>query len=485
MSIALSRGPAYHLMPKEANTKNENQMPVRGDGHSKRINEDVRSVTPERHYDKSQRSAKSQEKANQGSHHSKQSHGSHHSQAKDASPQRDGQAREGFQKNSQASDRQNSQQGDNKSQRSGSVRSTDSVSVQYRKVSSSLVSNPDNLICDDCINKKIGEGHKDKALAQKEADKEHALRTNANLKRQLEEEKEKHLEKLRLYKEGIDGQNQDLLAKRAKQRDDEDNEKQRIKKQLADNSDLIEKQKRAQAVIDKYRDDLGDQLDKNREAQFLKEQEKLDLEKKAHNLLIDDGWRGPHRKMLVNHYKENLLNQLDDNAKDKSDKKKAELDADADYMNNVIVFNNKDKAAREAIEAEKRALLKNELDKQLLENADKRQGENDLKKDIDDKYKQKIDHDNQVYLDNLDRKNKLVQGYLQDLTGQARDKELEKQQNKIDSKKHQGTGLHIPGKVNKCYNCAVCRRIVALERLNKRYEIARSRSKAKRLQKTQ
>ena len=472
-SIALSRGPAHHLMPKEGNQKSENPMPVRGDSQSRRINEDARSVTPDRHYDKSQRSTKSQDKGDEGSRHSKHSQGSQHSQQQDKG-----------QKSSHASQKQNSQPAD-KSQRSGSVRSSDSVSVHYRKVSSSLVSNPDNLICDDCINKKIGEGQRDKALAQKDADKEHALRTNANLKRQLEEEKEKHLEKLRLYREGIEGQNQDLLAKRAKHRDDEEKEKQRIKRQLADNSDLIAKQKKAQAVLDKYRDELGDQLDKNREAELLRQQEKLENEKKAHNLLIDDGWRGPHRKALVNHYKENLLNQLDDNSKDKADKKKADLDADADYMNNVIAFNNKDKAARDAIEAEKRALLKNELDKQLLENADKRQGDNDLKKDLDDKYKQKINHDNQVYLDNMDRKNKLVQGYLQDLTGQAREKELEKQQNLIESKKPQGTGLHIPGKVNKCYNCAVCRRIMALQRLNKRYEIARSRSRSKRLEKTQ
>ena len=49
-------------------------------------------------------------------------------------------------------------------------------------MSSSLVSNPDNLICDDCINKDIGDKHKNKLQDKKDADKEHALRTNANLK---------------------------------------------------------------------------------------------------------------------------------------------------------------------------------------------------------------------------------------------------------------------------------------------------------------
>ena len=72
-----------------------------------------------------------------------------------------------------------------------------------------------------------------------------------------------------------------------------------------------------------------------------------------------------------------------------------------------------------------------------------------------------------------DRKKMQVQGFLQDLTGQLHEKEIEKAQAELDAKKPQGTGLHIPQKVKKCYNCAVCRRNQALERLNKRYEITR------------
>lgn len=457
-SIDLRRGPAYHLLPKEVPRKNENPMPVRGDSQSRHINEEVRSVTPERHYDKSQRSARSQS--------------------------RDGNSQNN-ERNSAQQERNHSQHADDRSQRSGSVRSSDSVSVHYRKVSSSLVSNPDNLICDDCINKKIGEGHKEKAKNQRELDKEHALKTNANLKKQLEEEKEKHLEKLRLYREGIRGQNEDQIAKKALHKEAEENENERIRKQMADNSDLIALQKKAQDALLKYRDELDGQLVSNEEARAQKERERLERDKNTHNLVIDDGWRAPHRKALVNHYKDNLLNQLDDNAKDRLNKKKAQEDADAEYMNGVISYNKKDKAAKDAIEAEKKELLKQELDKQLLELAGKRKDNADLKNDDDEKFKQKIAHDNQVFLDNEDRKRKLVQGFLDNLHGQMQEKEEEKKNALIESKKAQGTGLHIPGKVNKCYNCAVCRRIMALQRLNKRYEVARSRSKAKRLEKTQ
>ena len=459
-SIELRRGPAYHLLPKEASKRSENPMPVRGDtrSQSRNLNEEVRSVTPERHYDKSQRSARSQS--------------------------RDGNSQNN-ERQSGHSERNHSQHADDRSQRSGSVRSTDNVSVHYRKVSSSLVSNPDNLVCDDCINKKIGEGHREKAKNQREIDKEHALKTNANLKKQLEEEKEKHLEKLRLYREGIRGQNDDQIAKKALQREAEENEKERIKRQMADNSDLIALQKKAQDALLKYRDDLDDQLANNEEARAQKERERIERDKKTHNLVIDDGWRAPHRKALVNHYKDNLLNQLDDNARDRLNKKRAQEEADANYMNGVIAYNQKDRAQKEAIEAEKKDLLKNELDKQLLELAEKRRDNADLKNDDDEKFRQKIAQDNQVFLDNEDRKRKLVQGFLDNLHGQMKDKEEEKRNALIESKKAQGTGLHIPGKVNKCYNCAICRRIMALQRLNKRYEVARSRSKAKRLEKTQ
>ena len=43
----------------------------------------------------------------------------------------------------------------------------------------------------------------------------------------------------------------------------------------------------------------------------------------------------------------------------------------------------------------------------------------------------------------------------------------------LEEKKPQGTGLHVPQKMKKCYNCAICRLQTPLERLNNRYKMSR------------
>ena len=435
----MNQGPSVHLQKNSPQPKAET-MPLRSVSQQRRLDEDARSVHTDRHYDKSARSGKSP-------------NGSQHSRNQSV---------------------HSGKRSENRSQsRDGSVASHNSVSVHYKKMSSSLVSNPDNLICDDCINKDIGDKHKNKLQDKKDADKEHALRTNANLKNQLQLEKEQHLLKLKLYREGIEGQNQDLKARKDQKKQDEDAEKDKIIRQMNDKSDLIAIEKKMLDVRDKFRDELADQLDKNKDKFAQQEKERLELEKRTHNLLIDDGWRAPHREALKNHYKDNLINQLGDKERDRADAKKQQKDIDEQYVNDVKIYNQKDRETRLLIDTEKKEVLKQELEKQLGENADKKKSAEELKAIEDARHNDKIDYDNRVFRDNADRKKMQVQGFLQDLTGQLHEKEIEKAQAELDAKKPQGTGLHIPQKVKKCYNCAVCRRNQALERLNKRYEITR------------
>lgn len=443
-SIPLSRGPMMHIVSRSP-AQQESQA-ARSTSNNKRIEEEARSVHTDRHYDRSARSNKSQEK-------------SPSQKSRDISPQ-------------------NGAADDNKSQRSGrskdgSVHSNRSGSYQYNKLSSSLVSNPENLICDDCINKDIGQGHKDKAAVQRQADQEHANRTNAELKRQLEEEKEKHLQKLRLYREGVEGQNADLEAKRGQAKADEEAEKKKIKKQLADKSDLIAKEKEMLARRDKFREDLANQVESNEANRVNLAREHEELDKKNHNLVIDDGWRAPHQKALKEYYKGNLLNQLADNQEARANAEENRKNEDAQYADEVREYNAKDRAARAKIELEKKELLKNELQKQLAENEDKKQNAKTDKAEEDDKHRQKIKFDNDVFYENMEKRRNIVQGHMQDLVAQKEEAEAAKKLAAAEAKKAQGTGLHIPHKLKKCYNCAVCRLVKPLERLNKRYKIAR------------
>jgi hypothetical protein len=417
----------------------------RSGSNNRRIEEEARSVHTDRHYDKSARSNKSQERA-----------GSQRS--RDISPK----------------DADNKSQRSNHSQvRDGSAHSARSNSYQYNKLTSSLVSNPDNLVCDDCVNRDMGDQKVVKAAALRDADKEHANRTHAELKRQLEEEKEKHLQKLRLYREGVEGQNADLQAKRAKALAEEEAEKKKIRKQLNDKSDLIAKEKEMLERRDKFRAELADQVAGNEDARAKAARDQEELDRKNHNLVIDDGWRAPQQKALKEYYKGNLLNQLGDNEAARAQAAEAKKRDDEQYTEEVKAYNERDRAQRARIEAEKRDLLKNELQKQLGENDDKRRQAADEKNEEDEKYRAKIAFDNGVFYENMEKRRNIVQGHMQDLINQKQEAEAARKAAALEEKKPQGTGLHVPQKMKKCYNCAICRLQKPLERLNKRYKMSR------------
>lgn len=456
-SIPLIKGPAVHLGDRR---KDGSNTPSRN-----RVEEEARSVHTDRHYDRSARSNKSQERSGRSQ------------EGSSRSPARDGSQR-GLDKDAHQKDRStsvNSHQSDNKSQRSGrsqprdqSPASNRSGSVQYGKLTSSLVSNPDNLVCDDCLNKDLEKNKHDRDAARRAADKEHANRTNADLKKQLEQEKEKHLEKLRLYREGVEGQNADLQAKRAAAKAAEIAEKERMKAQLADNSDLVARQLEIQQRKDRFRDDLADQLAANRDLKDKHAKEKAEIDRANHNLLIDDHWREPHQKALKDYYKNNLLGQLADNEDARKNAKDAQKEDDARYADEVRALHAKEKAERAKADAARRDVLKDELAKQLGENQDKK-AQAKADKDAEDQlHRDKIAFDNDQFYKNMDKRRQMVQGHMQDLIAQKHDAELAKKLADEEAKKPQGTGLHVPQKQKKCYNCSKCKAMKPLERLNKR-----------------
>ena len=449
------------LVSNNLNNRKAEAMPLRNNNNNKRVEEEARSVHTERHYDKSARSSNSQEK-------------SVHSQKSNVS-----QEKSVHSERSQVSQKSIS---DNRSQKSGSQRIEGSANSnrtgdrQYQKMSSSLVSNPDNLVCDDCVNKKQGKNKRDKEDARKNADKEYVQKTNAYVNQQLYLEKQIHLEKLQIYREGIDEQNGNVQAIKGQIKVRELAEKEKVRLQLADNSDLIAHDKMKLERKEKHKNELDEQLDNHYEKIRVNQQTKTDTEKANHNLLIDDAWRGPMKQELKQHYKHNLLAQMNDNEQGKANQHKDKKDKDAQYAEEVKVYNQRDSEARVAIESEKKELFKQELAKQLDNNDQKRQHELEMKDNDDQRHKDRIEVDNIHFRTNMEKKKVEVHGYLQDLTQQAKVKEDEKKQNLIDSKKPEGTGLHVPQKVKKCYNCKDCQRSNPLERMNKMYQ---SKSKAK------
>lgn len=78
----------------------------------------------------------------------------------------------------------------------------------------STVSNPNNLICDFCINKDQYQKKLDDLERQKQEDVEFAREVNKRLQSELEEENQKLSEKRRIYMEAILNQRSDNEQKR-------------------------------------------------------------------------------------------------------------------------------------------------------------------------------------------------------------------------------------------------------------------------------
>ena len=426
MSTAeLARGPAFHLLQK--NNQQLNSVKPRNLANA---NEETRSVRTERHYDKSARSNRSQE--NKSEHQSVRS--SHSNNQKK------------------------------------SVESSHDFN-KYGRLSSSLVSQPDQLVCDNCLNHKIHDNKVKDLVNQRDKDKEHARRVNENLKKQLEDEKRRHLDKLKLYQDAIDNQRADQLRRKDVDRDSDAKEKDRIRQAMANNDDLVARQQLDYERKQVFIHDLKEQLEFHQKTKIEFSHEQQELDRKNHNLLIDDAWREPHRKAVQEHYKNNLVNQLADNRADKDQDRARRHAEDPNYKTELERLKARDNEELDRIAREKKGIFNDELGKQLQDKQNQRDIEKNIKDHEDENYRKKMKHDNDVYLDNLFRKKKLEQETLDKIGDQLNDNAAQRKLNAEEAKKPHLTSVPIPEKQNKCYNCKLCKHTYPLKMLNKKKKL--------------
>lgn len=426
MSTAeLARGPAFHLLQK--NNQLLSSVKPRNLANA---NEETRSVRTERHYDKSARSNRSQENKSE--------------------------------RNSVRSSHSNNQK--------KSVESSHDFN-KYGRLSSSLVSQPDQLVCDNCLNHKIHDNKLKDLANQRDKDKEHARRVNENLKKQLEDEKRRHLDKLKLYQDAIDTQRTDQLRRKDQDRDADAKEKDRIRQALANNDDLLARQQLDYERKQIFIHDLKEQLEIHQRTKFEVAKDQQEQDRKNHNLLIDDAWREPHRKAAQAHYKDNLINQMADNRADKDQDRARRLAEDYEYKHELQILQSKDHIELQQIAKQKKDIFNNELANQLKDKDQQRDLEKQIKDLEDDNYRKKMKYDNDVYLDNLFRKKKLEQETLEKVGDQLNDNAAKRKLDAEEAKKPHLTSVPIPEKQNKCYNCKVCKHNYPLKMLNKKKKL--------------
>lgn len=345
---------------------------------------------------------------------------------------------------------------------------TNSLISEYNRLSNTTVSNPGNLICDNCVNKNEFDKKLQNLENEKAKDVEFANEINKELLRQLEEERAKDAEKRRIYKDALENQRGDMeerLREEVQKREEED---ERIRKALADDSDIVKRDGDYKEKKRKYIEGLKGQLRDNEEKiKYLDEQEKV-LDARNPNLLIDDGWRGPAREAMKEYYKNNLLNQMKEKDQQKADEEDFKKNQDKEYtdrLKDLIAF---EEDKKKELNAKKRKIFLDELQKQLedKELADQRQ--RDLKDKEADDVNNKLKHDNDVYMQNMFKKKGQIQGYIEDLKNQMVGDDQKKNDNICEMKKAVATGMNMGHKPRKCYNCANCLKKYPVKRLNKR-----------------
>ena len=420
------------------------------------VDEDARSVNTSRHYDRSQRSDKSGRNTPENL------------------SQRSGRSQEN--KSQKGSTQDNKSQRSTSNNDNKSQRSTSQSGAQYQKLSTSNISNPDNLICDNCVNHKMHDDKVDNLEKQRANDREHAQRVGDNIRQQLADEKQRHLEKLRLYQNAVDQQLIDHQNRKDNDRVQKTQEDEKIYQMITNGDGFLARQQREVEANRERRkqefvEELKDQLVHGQELKQLKAQEAWELDQKNHNTLIDDGWKEPHRRALKQHYKDNLLNQIDELNVEKDALKNQKQEENERYRQQVNEAVEGDKALRQQLDAQKKQIFQDEIQNQLAEK--RRLGEvNDQIRSLEDEnHRRKLNHDEQVHYDNLKRKQAQMQDYLGTLTQQMQDQQLNKHLSKEEAKKPTNVTLLLNEKKHKCYNCNVCKNAYPLKLLNKRKRV--------------
>lgn len=342
----------------------------------------------------------------------------------------------------------------------------------YEKVSDSQISQPDNLVCDNCANRNIHEQKLQDAADQRLRDQEFAQKVSDNMRQQLEEERKRQLDKLRVYQDAIDKQRKDQIDRKEADKMAQEVENEKIRKNLDNRDDEIARLEKERMKKLNFIGDLKDQMENKKALEDQKRRADEEEAKRHPNLLIDDGWRQPHREAMKDYYKNYLIDQVNEAEKNKEKEKDKLKREDDEYKKKLAQLNADELNRQRQIEDDKKRIFMEEVDKQLLDKEKMKDFENRIKAAEDDNYRRKLEQDRQAYLDNIFKKKKQVDEYLQTLGKQIVDKDMEKRIAELEAKKRYNTTLCLGKKPTKCYNCAVCRNIYPLKMLNKKHRLA-------------
>ena len=103
-----------------------------------------------------------------------------------------------------------------------------------------------------------------------------------------------------------------------------------------------------------------------------------------------------------------------------------------------------DEQKRRELDAKKRRIFIMEIEKQLAEKDQAQKEMKDLEERDLENIRKKKDHDDNVYRDNMFRKKKEMQIYIDELTKQMLDDERKREEDLMNARMEKNTGLRMP-----------------------------------------
>ena len=311
--------------------------------------------------------------------------------------------------------------------------------------------------------------------AQEDRDYEIAYQNKVieNAQAELREEEERNRQKRELYKDALINQKdeertrQDYYRQQEKQQEKEFIDYNNKRNQAIENWERDMKDKQKKELIN----DLSDQMHLNQDLNRQKAEIEQEIDRKNHNLLLDDYWKHPLQKQMREQHRDEIWNQMQEDNERKLNVAQQQQNEDASIRRRgQEAYEQEQRFIEENINY-KRTILKEDLEIQRNEKQVIKEHEDAIKAQERREMDEQLDLQKQQYLNNMFMKKKQNQEHLNELVKQLGDKEMERRVQNAEDKKPVDTTLTIPQKPDKCGNCAHCRGKYPLKRLNKKVRV--------------
>ena len=358
--------------------------------------------------------------------------------------------------------------GQSRVQRSRSVVAIPNQRPEYLKPTMSNISNPDNLVCDNCVNKNLNEVKLNIAQNFRREETELANRLKEVLLVQDQNERQHKRMKTQLYQNTITQQLEDHQQRQQVKQAQEKAEQMKIQQMLADyDQSGAMRQQQLQQQKQRYAGELEEQTGLIYEARQRKYLQETERDQMNGNLLINDQDRDSLRRGVKERHqtqiREQMLVQMDLKNKQRQIKS-AENDA---YRVKVQEMINQDIDARKRLEKQKKDAFVADVNQNLQQRVQVRGGETLLKNAELEIVNRKIEEEDGYQRNKAIEKKTCMMEYIKTLGNQIADKNEQKLNDLKKERQVFGGTLLLPEKHDRCFNCAKCRHQFTLKHLNK------------------